>query len=1070
VQTWQVSDDRVAATLAAGLWARLARLGHDVWVTSAGLDDGVTAPMPPVGFSGTLIVAGVMAASDLVTLERWVQRPGCSAVALGTPFDEQLWPRLEGGDGSGLAVVGVEPVVGERLRRQCAPWFDATIAADRRAAVDAVAEAITTGRQAPAEDATPCERVVGLLPEGVPEGFAVLHAGASRSTMEWLERGGRLVRTDGRWRRSRPALLERDPLHAEVVGLLEPADPRRKLHLALAGGDPEPLLHHLNELLDRLRTANVRALLDPVRPGALGSAVARVHAEACLLELDVAAAGRALAADGSVDGSPWQAAVSWAGDPGSAADPSAATEAPRAWLGAAMAVLASGDSPVEPVLEAVTEHLVGAPHGCAQVLLGVAAAGSGATADAQRLLAAVHRSEGHGDDVEDDPQRAAARLARLERLCRHAPPGVAAAISLRTSRAWLRVGHVEGAARSASRARDLFERAGLPRGSVAAELVVADLDLDRLRLARGQARLERLSEQIGHGWAPPASLRWRAALLTTGEVPAADAASDPVAGGARALLEGHLDAARELLGRAGESRSGTSTAVAWRALVEAVAGLASAEPRDDGDGWGLTLAAQVAWRASRQPVAQVRSAVASAGAGTVRAAFAVALLERVAGPQEWLAPQHRVRMVRQLELAGLHPWARVLSAAGSRSQGALRTVCAAIDSGGLEQLSEGQLAPLLTAVGIDGVEVVQRPSGARAWRVGSGDPCEGTAIGQIEVRPLGAEVSGGPLWELLVRLCWLLIPVEAVPPEVDATGFIGVSKAAVEVRRQIARLAPLGLTVLITGESGTGKEVVARALHELSGRVGQCNAVNMAAVPGSLFEAEVFGTVRGAYTGADRREGLAVSSRNGTLFLDEIGELAGASQAALLRFLDTREVRAVGSDRTQKVDVRLLAATNRDLEREVAADRFREDLLYRVSAATIHIPPLRERRDDVLPLRDAFQARAVAEEGLRPARWSDEAEAALRGAAWPGNARQLGKVVHRALVAAEGGVVRARDLGLTVDAPPKVVPLEEAVAAARRKAIEAALARSGGNRSAAARLLGLSRQTLLYHMSKLGIS
>jgi sigma-54-dependent transcriptional regulator len=247
--------------------------------------------------------------------------------------------------------------------------------------------------------------------------------------------------------------------------------------------------------------------------------------------------------------------------------------------------------------------------------------------------------------------------------------------------------------------------------------------------------------------------------------------------------------------------------------------------------------------------------------------------------------------------------------------------------------------------------------------------------------------------------------------------------------------------------------------------------VNIAAIPSNLLEAELFGSVKGAFTGADRsRQGLAVTADRGTLFLDEVGDLDPPLQVKLLRFLEGQEVRAVGATHPQKVDVRIISATHRDLARRVGEGAFRQDLYFRIAAPELTIPPLRERREDISLLRDLFEKDAIARHGVRAGTWSREAEAMLRRYPWPGNVRELRHAIEVALVRASGGVIRPDHLPIAETESVSSGTWEEAQRDFRRKFLSAALERNKGNRSATARELGISRQALLYHLRNLGIS
>ncbi|MBN1774795.1 MAG: sigma-54-dependent Fis family transcriptional regulator, partial [Deltaproteobacteria bacterium] len=284
------------------------------------------------------------------------------------------------------------------------------------------------------------------------------------------------------------------------------------------------------------------------------------------------------------------------------------------------------------------------------------------------------------------------------------------------------------------------------------------------------------------------------------------------------------------------------------------------------------------------------------------------------------------------------------------------------------------------------------------------------------------------------------------------------SPAMVKVAELVERVAPRDVTVLLTGESGTGKELVARAIVKASPRAERPYVrFNCAALPRELAEAELFGHSRGAFTGAARaRPGLFREADGGTLLLDEIGELDPATQGSLLRVLQEREVRPVGEDRPVQVDVRVLAATNRDLARDTEEGRFRKDLFYRLDVVTIRVPPLRERPEDVVPLAEHFAKRFGDRFGLEQPRLSDRVLERLRRHDWPGNVRELEHVLER-LVALAGDPRIDDDPfgGEAADAAPGAEPgLRARVAAFERGLVAEALARCQGNQSEAARQLG----------------
>ncbi|MDQ2647693.1 MAG: sigma 54-interacting transcriptional regulator, partial [Myxococcota bacterium] len=376
-------------------------------------------------------------------------------------------------------------------------------------------------------------------------------------------------------------------------------------------------------------------------------------------------------------------------------------------------------------------------------------------------------------------------------------------------------------------------------------------------------------------------------------------------------------------------------------------------------------------------------------------------------------------------------------------------------------------------VGIAGVSLLVQRGGeaeADAWRRGGADP--GTVAPQPASSHGGSGHSSPPLFTQDPRMQELCVFAE--------------------------RVAPSDVSVLILGETGVGKELFARSIHEHSKRGKQPLVVlNCAAIPENLVESELFGYERGAFTGATSpKPGLFEAAHESTLFLDEVGELPLPMQAKLLRVLETGEVQRLGSLRTRRVDVRLVAATNRDLGAAIAAGTFRLDLFYRLNGISLSIPPLRERREDIVALADHFASALMRIEGPL---FTPEARAALLAYAWPGNVRELKSTIQRAALLAQGGVIDAPEivlapapwLALGVDAQAQAPaslpfattpPMDSSMRLAgpesgpapstsdpeqnERRRIQEALDRMGGNQKDAAKLLGISRRTLIKRLDR----
>jgi len=329
----------------------------------------------------------------------------------------------------------------------------------------------------------------------------------------------------------------------------------------------------------------------------------------------------------------------------------------------------------------------------------------------------------------------------------------------------------------------------------------------------------------------------------------------------------------------------------------------------------------------------------------------------------------------------------------------------------------------------------------------------------------------------------LLAASEADPSPFEVPEFIGSSAPIQRILDTIPRVASTPSTVLITGESGTGKELLARAIHAASANAdGPFLSVNCGALPEGLLESELFGHVRGAFTGAVRdHAGLFVEAGGGSLLLDEIGELTQPMQAKLLRVLQERRVRPVGGTREIEFDVRLLAATNRDLQADVEEGRFREDLFYRLNVLHLHLPPLCQRADDLPELARHFVRRTCARFGIEDKRLTPDAVRVLQAYSWPGNVRELENIIERTVAMETSELISSGSLPehlrgtrgpATFDhmvLPEEGIDLEEHLSSVRASLMRQALEASGGQQKKAAELLRLSYRAFRYHAEKLGL-
>ena len=309
---------------------------------------------------------------------------------------------------------------------------------------------------------------------------------------------------------------------------------------------------------------------------------------------------------------------------------------------------------------------------------------------------------------------------------------------------------------------------------------------------------------------------------------------------------------------------------------------------------------------------------------------------------------------------------------------------------------------------------------------------------------------------------------EVAPEELPETEMIGSSGAMVEIYKTVSRVAPTDATVLIEGETGTGKELVARMIHRNSPRAAQSFApVDCASITPTLMESELFGALKGSYTGADRdRIGVLESAHRGTVFLDEIGDVELGIQVKLLRFLQEREVRPLGASRSKAVDVRVIAATNRTLQKMVEEGKFREDLWFRINVVRITIPPLRDRRGDI-PLLARFFVGKYNQRYHRLVKLLESGVKAMDESAWPGNVRQLQHLIERLVILVPNGRIDDEAVRDALDAMESRDRTAETLAEAETEQIRRVLAATGGNKSRAAQILGIERKTLYRKLERM---
>ncbi len=1095
-----VPNGAVARRLGAAAWAATVRRGEGATLEVARPENGPAIVADSGGARAVRVIAGTFDDRLLTTI---IDRKGdreLATIALGrfpngwNPVPAPVYDpeRLA----VHLAVAGLSPARKLRFIDSQAGRFDIFSPADRRSMTRSAAMVFSEPRHRNTGRFRELVGVAGLAPEGVPVAKALEVSGVDEDHLEAACDARVVIRRRDRVMLPSRTSMVADPRHAELVDLFERDDPRRLLHAALASGNTGDLLAWTRGRLDELDARAVRRALAGLAVGALGPGVQVALVEACLSLADIHGARRALAGLGDEIARPWKNWLRLIDRPPEfeveCPRPIDLHQAPRACAEIALINVRralwwrseSAEAPLDMVRQAM-----GRLNGMARRWVEIKLT---ALVEPDRLDDAKWRrvvSEGHPELLglilfeqslraafEDQPRLAGRLLRRV--MSAERAPGRLAVMQVNLGDIEARLGRPQDAEALTLGAFRLFQTAGFQRRGWDALHNLAVADIDQLRVDRATARLDAVAEAESTLFVQAERARLALAMgdldlfrSRLEELPAiSDLATAQIVQalaflyGVEALFFNSPAAALPML------REGGDEAVAWVDLVEAVIGIEGGGRPEMDDGWGVGRATALV-RSIQRSGPEVDLAAWLGDELQLKDAFAVALCHRL-GLHHGRELRHRAAAI--LDDHGLRGWAVCLRWDSKQVEDLLNGLSKVVRNRGLNRLDESVEREVLVPLGVEGLVVRSARNGRELLRVGKGDPFDGDRRGSLEVIPLGSAPISASAWRLLAEVLDLTHSPSSVSRESCHRSEVridGVSLAVERLREEVRLAAGPRFTVLIHGETGSGKEVVAREIHRLSGRTGELVSVNVAAVPANLLEAELFGSVKGAFTGADRsRRGLVSAADGGTLFLDEVGDLDVALQVKLLRFLESREVRAVGSDRTNRVDVRVVCATHRNLERRVREGRFREDLYYRIALAKVRVPALRERSEDIPILRSIFEEEASDRQGLQIAPWTAAAERRLMDHRWPGNVRELKITIEVAMSRASGETIRPEHLPLMQGGSVKRGTWETTLADFKRDFLREVLTRQRGNRSAAARELGISRQALLYQIKKLGLS